>query len=507
MRDDTLETRIEVDSLGKINVPKEAYYGAFTVRAKQTFQISGRLAHPQYIKYLAILKRACAVANKKLGTLDGRIAKAIIQAADEIINSIGNKKEYGQIKISEYGKFEELFPLDVFQAGAGTPFNMNMNEVLANIAIKKLGGKQGDYNLAHPNNHVNMSQSSNDVTPTAIRLTALYLFKSLEQELDALSHAFAKKAREYKDVVKVGMTHLEDAVPITFGQVFYSYAHSLDDAARRISAAKESLLELGIGGTAIGTGITTHPDFKKTVVDELSKETGFKLKVGADSIQLTWSMAAFAYFSSALKTLALDINKICNDLRLMNSGPQTGFAQIVLPEVEPGSSIMPGKINPSVAECMNQICYQVFGNDTAITHAADNGQLELNVMTPVIGYNLFFSIDILAAGMKMLRTDCVDGIKVNEERCAYLLDRNPIIATALNPYLGYEVVAELVKEALREDKPIREIVLKYNLIQADILNKLLDPKKLTQPSVVDAKLANEIKASNAYKKFKVIIGK
>ncbi|MBI2136714.1 aspartate ammonia-lyase [Candidatus Woesearchaeota archaeon] len=492
-----MKTRTEKDSLGKIEVPLEAYYGSFTVRAMQNFQISGIKAHKQYIKSLAILKKSCAAANLKLGLLDAAIGKAIIEAANLIISD----------NFAQYGKSKELFPLDIFQAGAGTPFNMNMNEVIANIAIIKLGGKQGDYSIVHPNNHVNMSQSSNDVTPTTIRLATLALLDNLEYEVKALSHSFTRKAREYKDVVKVGMTHLEDAVPITFGQVFYSYAHSLDDASRRISAAKESLLELGIGGTAIGTGLNTHPDFKKTVVEELSKETNFKLRVSPDSVQSTWSMAAFTYASSTIKALAIDINKICNDLRLMNSGPQTGFAQIILPEVEPGSSIMPGKVNPSIAECMNMICYQVFGNDTAITHAADNGQLELNVMTPVIGYNLFTSIDILAKGMKMLREYCADGIIVNEERCRYLLERNPIIATALNPFLGYEVVAELVKEALKDDKSIREVVLKYNLIPLKVLDDLLDHIKLTKPNMPDLILAKEIRSSKEYQAYKAEIGK
>ena len=492
-----MKTRTEKDCLGNIEVPLEAYYGSFTVRAAQNFKISGRLAHPQYIKSLAILKKSCAAANLKLGLLDKKVGDAILLAADSIISD----------DFSQYGKPEELFPLDVFQAGAGTPFNMNMNEVLANIAITKLGGKQGDYSLVHPNNHVNMSQSSNDVTPTTIRLATLALLKNLEHEINALSHSFAKKAREYKDVVKVGMTHLEDAVPITFGQVFYSYAHSLEDALRRVSAAKESLLELGIGGTAIGTGITTHPDFKKTVIEELTKETGFKLKVSPDSIMLTWSMAAFVEVSSALKNLALELNKISNDLRLMNSGPETGFAQIVLPEVEPGSSIMPGKINPSVAECLNMICYQAIGNDLTITLASENGQLELNVMTPVIGYNLFFSIDILTAGMKMLREFNIEGLKVNVERCTQLLEKNPIIATALNPYLGYEVVAELIKEAWKENKPIREIVLKHALIEQKVLSELLDAKRLTQPGIVDKRLAASVKESDAYKAYRKMIGK
>jgi len=487
--------RVEKDSLGDVMVPDDAFYGSFTVRAMKNFQISGIKAHKEFILSLARIKKCCAIANMKLEQLDKKKALAISAAADEIINSS-----------AVYGTFEELFPLDVFQAGAGTPFNMNMNEVLANIASDKLGKKKGTY-LVHPNNHVNMAQSSNDVIPTAVRLACLVLLPRLEHELASLIKEFGKKARHYKDIVKVGMTHLEDAVPITFGQVFYSFAHSLEEALKKVRASKDSLSNIPIGGTAVGTGLNAHPKFKVTVVNELSKETNHKLRPANDSIQLTWSMQDFLELSSALRIIAVELNKISNDLRLMNSGPNTALAQISLPEVEPGSSIMPGKVNPSIPECMNMICFQVIGNDTAVSHAADASQLELNVMTPVIAHNLFTSIEILTNGIKMLNDLSIRGLKVNEERCQELLEKNPVIATSLNPYLGYEVVAELVKIALRENKPIRQIVQRYNLVQDNLLDKLLNAKKLTQPLVADTKLADKIRASNGYKNFRESIGK
>lgn len=469
-------SRIEKDSLSEIEVPDDVLYGAFTTRAFNNFRISGLRAKPEFIKSIALIKKAAAMANMKLGMLDKKTGDAIIQAADEVIE----------------GKHMEQFILDVFQAGAGTPFNMNTNEVIANIAIKKLGGKPGDYRLVHPNNHVNMAQSSNDVIPTAIRLSVLLTLPPLIRELEEIISAFYEKAREYDHVIKVGRTHLEDAVPIRYGQVFGGYAVSLGKCIVRLGAAENSMLELGIGGTAVGTGINTHPDFKKTIISELSKLTGFEFYQG-NSIMLQWSMAGFVDVSSALRILAIELNKISNDLRLLNSGPKTGIAEIILPEVEPGSSIMPGKINPSIPEAVNMVCFQVIGNDHAVALAAEAGQLELNVMTPLIAFDLLWSIELLTNTIRMLREKCVSGIRVDEKRCAELLEKSHALATVLNPYIGYDAVAELVKTALAENKSLRQVLVEKDIIPAKYLNEILDAMKMTEPRAIDKRIIDEIR--------------
>jgi len=440
-------SRIERDSLGEVEVPDDALYGAFTTRAYNNFQISGIKAKPELIKSYAIIKKACALANMKLGMLDERIGNAIVQAADEVIE----------------GKHMQYFILDVFQAGAGTPFNMNTNEVIANIAIKKLGGRPGDYNLVHPNNHVNMAQSSNDVTPTAIRLSVLLMLSPLIAELEKLASEFLAKAEEYDNVIKVGRTHLEDALPIRYGQVFEGYASSLQKCIERLNNAKKAMLELSIGGTAVGTGVNTHPEFKKTVILELRRLTNFEFYSG-NSIALAWSMAGFVEMSNALRILAIELNKISNDLRLLNSGPDAGIAEIILPEVQPGSSIMPGKINPSIAEAVNMVCFQVIGNDHALTLAAEAGQFELNVMTPLIAFDLLWSIELLTNTIRMFREKCIAGMRVNEERCAQLLENSHSFGAVLNPYIGYDMVAELVKIALRENKTLKQVIVERNII-------------------------------------------
>jgi len=469
-------SRIEKDSLGKIEVPEDALYGAFTTRASKNFQISWLRAKPEFIKSIALIKKAAAIANMKLGMLDGKIGKAIAQAADEVIE----------------GKHNDQFILDVFQAGAGTPFNMNVNEVIANVAIKKLGGKPGDYHIVHPNNHVNMAQSSNDVIPTAIRLSVLLTLPSLLKELEEIIDAFREKAKEYDHVIKVGRTHLEDAVPIRCGQVFGAYAASLDKCIVWLSNGENSMLELGIGGTAVGTGINTHPDFKKMVVSELSKLTGFEFYQG-NSIALSWSMAGFVEVSNSLRILAIELNKISNDLRLLSSGPKAGIAEIILPEVEPGSSIMPGKINPSIPEAVNMVCFQVIGNDHAVALAAEAGQLELNVMTPLIAFDLLWSIELLTNTLRMLREKCIEGMKVDEKRCGELLENSHALATVLNPYIGYDAVAELVKTALAENKPLRQVIIEKDIIPEKYLNEILDARKMTEPGVVDKRIIEEIK--------------
>ncbi|MBU4373861.1 MAG: aspartate ammonia-lyase [Euryarchaeota archaeon] len=469
-------TRVEKDSLGEIEVPENALYGAFTTRASKNFKISGLRAKPEFIKSIAMIKKAAAIANMKLGMLDKKIGDAVIQAADEVIQ----------------GKHSDQFILDVFQAGAGTPFNMNTNEVIANVAILKLGKKPGDYHLVHPNNHVNMAQSSNDVIPTAIRLSVLLTSPHLIEELEEIIAAFRAKARKYDRVIKVGRTHLEDAVPIRYGQVLDGYAASLEKCIERLKIAEKSMLELSIGGTAVGTGINTHPDFKKTVISELNKLTGIEFYSG-NCIMLSWSMAGFVEVSNALRILAIELNKISNDLRLLNSGPKTGIAEIILPEVEPGSSIMPGKINPSVPEAVNMVCFQVIGNDHAVSLAAEAGQLELNVMTPLIAFDLLWSIELLTNTIRMFREFCVSGMVVDEKRCIELLENSHALATVLNPYIGYDAVAGLVKTALADNKSLRQVLVEKDIIPEKYLNEILDARKMTEPRVVDKKIIEEIR--------------
>ncbi len=468
-------SRIEKDSLGEIEVPDDVLYGAFTTRASRNFRISGITAKSDFIRSLAIIKKACALTNIKLGMLDEIKGNAIIHAAEEIIE----------------GKYRDQFILDVFQAGAGTPFNMNMNEVIANAANIRLGGKPGDYSKIHPNNHVNMAQSSNDVIPTTIRLSALFTSILLQKELSALISAFFGKSREYDHVIKVGRTHLEDAVPVTYGQVFEGYAGALEECLKKLDLALQCMLELGIGGTAIGTGINTHPDFKSRVIAELNTLTGFEFYSG-NSILLSWSMTAFVDVSNALRMLAIGLNKISNDLRLLNSGPRTGISEIVLPEVEPGSSIMPGKINPSIVEAVNMVCFQVAGNDHALAAAAEGGQLELNVMTPLIAYDLLWSIELLTKAIKMFREDCVEGITVNEERCLELLERSHSLATVLNPYIGYDAVADLVKKAQAENKSLKQVLIEKDIIPSTYLSEILDADKMTSPQVIDKMVVEAI---------------
>jgi aspartate ammonia-lyase len=468
--------RIEKDSLGDVEVPDDALYGAFTTRAFNNFRISGIKANPDLISSYAIIKKAAALANMQLDMLDKEIGKAIVLAADEVIE----------------GKHEIEFIIDAFQAGAGTSSHMNTNEVIANIANIKLGGKAGKYDRVHPNNHVNMAQSSNDVTPTAARLSVLLTLPALVTELEGLSAGFRSKAIEYDDVIKVGRTHLEDAVPIRFGQVFEGYAASIEKCVDNLKNAGNGMLELGIGGTAVGTGINTHPDFKDTIISQLRDLTGFGFYKG-NSIMLAWSMLPFVAVSNALRMLALDLNKISNDLRLLNSGPKAGISEVVLPEVQPGSSIMPGKINPSIAEAMNMVCFQVIGNDHAVSLAAGAGQFELNVMTPLIAFDILWSVGLMTNTVSMFREKCVSGMTVSEARCTELLDKSQCLATVLNPYIGYDNVSRLVKTALRENKSLKQVIIEQDVIPEKYLTEILDARKMTEPGVVDKRIVGEIR--------------
>ncbi len=453
--------------MGEIKVPAKAYWGVQTQRALDNFEISGLHARPDFVRATVIVKRAAAEAHIAIGDLDPRIGKAIVQAADEILG----------------GKLPDQFVIDVYQAGAGTSHNMNANEVLANRAIEILGGKKGDYKLVHPNDHVNMSQSTNDVIPTSMRVATYTLVQSLLPELGYLQQAFQKKAKEFDDVVKTGRTHLMDAAPIRLGQVLAAYAQVIRKDILRMKTVAERLLELNIGATAVGTGLNADPRYITKSVAQISKITGYPFQPASNMVEMTQSMADFVDVSGALRVLAVDLTKIANDLRLMGSGPYTGLNEIKLPAVQPGSSIMPGKVNPVIAECLNMICFEVMGNDSTVMMAAQAGQLELNVMMPIIAHNLIESLIILRNGTKMLRERLLQGLEVNAERLKVLVEKNPGMALALNPYLGFETTAEIVKQALREDKTIREVVLERGLMRNDELDRILDPYSLTEVGI------------------------
>ncbi len=476
--------RIEKDVMGEVKVPDGSYYGAFTARAKENFQISGIRAHKEFLVSLATIKKAAALANMELKQLDDKLGNAIVKAADEVIS----------------GKFDSYFILDVYQAGAGTPFNMNCNEIIANRATEILGGKLGQY-IVNPNNHVNMAQSTNDVIPTATKIAVLSMLESLTLEAEMLKDSLRRKADEFKEILKVGRTHWEDAVPVTLGQEFESYAVAIEKDISRLISASNELKELGIGGTAIGTGITTHPKFHETIVNKLKDLTRIDLKTSNNLLEQTQNYNCFVSFSSSLKMLAINLIRIANNLSILNSGPKAGISEIILPDVEPGSSIMPGKINPSIPECVLMVCFDVLGKDKAVESAAQYSILELNVMCPIIAYNMLQSMKILTNSLKMFREFCINGIEANEERCLELLHKSTAIATALNPYLGYQGVSKVVKEALKNNSIIRDIVLKYGLIEEEDLDLILSPEEMTQPKEPDNELISKIKNSESYRKF------
>lgn len=460
-----MEFRIEKDTLGLKEVPREAYYGVQTVRAIENFPISGLKLHPQMNRAIGYVKQAAAEANLKFGLLEKKLAGAIITAARQVVE----------------GKFDGQFMVDAFQAGAGTSYNMNANEIIANRAIELLGGQKGDYSLVHPNDHVNMAQSTNDVFPTAMRLAGIHLCKELLCAIEGLALAFDAKAGEFDAIIKSGRTHLQDAVPIRLGQEFKSYSSAIRKGASRIDDAIDSLHDLGIGGTAVGTGINTHPDFRRTVVDKLCEYTRYPLRVAPDPIVAINSMADFAYLSSCMKDLSLEIIKIANDLRLMSCGPRTGLAEITLPAVQPGSSIMPGKVNPVMAEMINMVCFHAAGNDLAVSMAAQAGQFELNVMMPVIAHNIFESLAILKNGVKVFKERCIEGITANAERCKEYAEMSAGLATALNPYIGYEKAASVAKEAVTKGKSVRQVILERGILTEDELKDILEPYAMTEP--------------------------
>ena len=449
--------RKEKDSLGVKTVPDDALYGIHTARSLDNFNVAGERMPLEIIYGMVKLKWACAKANQRLGLLPAKKATAIVQACRLVLG----------------GKFDDQFAVDVFQAGSGTSSNMNVNEVVANVACEWLGGRRGERTRVHPNDDVNKGESTNNIFPSAIKIASVDLSEILLKNLDRLIRQLRKKGTAFAKVIKSGRTHLQDAVPVTLGQEFNAYARALEKDVARVEQAAEKLLELGVGGNAIGTGVNTKKMFRPFIVRELNAITGKRYKVAMDGLEVTQFMTDLAEMSSALKLLALDLLKICNDLRLLSSGPNTGLGEIVLPPVEPGSSIMPGKINPSICEAMGMACMQVVGFDHAVSMACGAGQLELNTNMPLIGFNLVKSFRILERGCAMLASKCVAGIRANRETCAAHFERSAGLATVLNPKFGYDRVAELVKESLRTKKTLRQLVLDKKIMSEKELNRIL----------------------------------
>ncbi len=460
-------TRSEKDPLGSKAVPADALFGVQTVRAMENFPISGLRPLPPFVDATVWIKKAAALTHRETGRLEPRLADAIVRAADEVLA----------------GDHREHFVVDVYQAGAGTSHNMNANEVLANRANEILGAARGAYAPVHPNDHVNMAQSTNDVIPTAIRLSSLAALGPLLKAGAALRDAFVTKGKEFDDVLKSGRTHLQDAMPIRLGQEFTAYAGTLDRCLRRLDESANYLCDLGIGGSAVGTGVNVEPEYPAAMVRHLRAMTGLELREGQDRIQLMQSLGDVAAFSSQLRILALDLGKIASDLRLMASGPRTGLDEIRLPAVQPGSSIMPGKINPSIPEMVNQVCFQVVGNDACVGACAEHGQLELNVMMPVVAYNVLLSEQILTNAMRVLADRCVVGIEANEAQCLYWLERSAALATALAPQIGYARAAELSKQSVKENVLIRDLVVREKVLPPEEIDAVLDMRRMTEIGV------------------------
>jgi len=463
--------RIERDPLGEKPVPSDAYYGIQTVRALENFPISGLRAPADLVTATVQVKKCAAEANVALGRLPADVGTAIIGAAAEVLA----------------GGLREQFVVDVYQAGAGTSHNMNANEVLANRAGEQLGEPRGGYTRVHPNDHVNMGQSTNDVYPTATRLALLQTTAALAAAGRALADAVDAKARAFSDVLKVGRTHLQDAVPMTLGQELGGYAACIRRGAEDVEQAARQLLELNLGATAVGTGLNAGDDFTRLVVSGLARDTGLAVVPAANRFRVTQSMGDVLAVSGAMRRLAVEVGKVASDLRLLAMGPRAGIAEVRLPAVQPGSSIMPGKVNPSIPEMVNQVCFQVIGCDATIAAAADAGQLELNVMMPVIAWNALHASSILTQALTVFRTRTVDGLDADAERCRELLDRSTAVATALSPYLGYAMTAEIAKAAVATNRSIRDLVLERGLMPADRLDRVLSPEAMTEPGVPGVK--------------------
>jgi aspartate ammonia-lyase len=460
-------TRIERDPLGELPVPADALYGVQTERARLNFPISGLRPHPLFVDAVVWIKKAAALTHRETGRLDPKLADAIVRAADEVLD----------------GRHREHFVVDPYQAGAGTSHHMNVNEVLANRANELLGARRGEYTPVHPNDHVNMAQSTNDVIPTAIRLGALSLVGPLLDALDRLAAAFLAKGSAFDAVLKSGRTHLQDATPIRLGQEFQAYGHTVQRNRERMARAADDLRDLGIGGTAVGTGLNAEPRYPALMVNHLRDMTGLDVREGGDRVQLMQSMGDAAALSAMLRVYAVDLGKIANDIRLLASGPRTGLAEIRLPAVQPGSSIMPGKVNPSIAEMVNMVCFQAIGNDVAITTAAEAGQLELNVMMPLIAHDLLFTLATLTSASRVFAERCVEGIEADAAMCAHWLDRSPALVTALAPRIGYAAAAQLAKEAVVRDLSVRDLLLEKGILKGRELEEVLDLRAMTELGV------------------------
>ena len=459
--------RVEKDSIGVKDIPEEVYYGVQTLRAAENFHITGLNMHPEIINSLAYIKKASAITNCEVGILEKKKAQAIVQACDEIIE----------------GKFHDDFIVDPIQGGAGTSLNMNANEVIANRAIEILGGKKGDYTIVNPNDDVNCGQSTNDVIPTAGKMTSLHLLQNLKKQLLRLYDALNEKAKEFDHVIKMGRTQMQDAVPIRLGQEFKAYSVAIMRDIHRMDKAMDEMRTLNMGGTAIGTGINADENYLRRIVPNLSEISGMEFIQAFDLIDATQNLDSFVAVSGAVKACAVTLSKMSNDLRLMSSGPRAGFGEINLPAKQNGSSIMPGKVNPVIPEVVNQVAFNIIGNDMTITMAAEAGQLELNAFEPIIFYCMFQSIDTLGYAVETLVDNCIVGITANEERCRQLVENSVGIITAICPHVGYEKTADIAKKAINSNESVRSLILKENIMDEEELSRILDQIHMTEPGI------------------------
>lgn len=475
MTENEMEFRVEKDSIGTKDVPENVYYGVQSLRAAENFHITGLNMHPEIINSLAYIKKAAAITNCEAGLLDKRRTQAIVQACDEILE----------------GKFREDFIVDPIQGGAGTSLNMNANEVIANRAIEILGGKKGDYSVVNPNDHVNCGQSTNDVIPTAGKMTSLRLLKKLKKQLLRLHSALEQKADEFDGVIKMGRTQLQDAVPIRLGQEFKAYSVAILRDLNRMDKAMDEMRTLNMGGTAVGTGLNADESYLRRIVPNLSEISGMDLVQAYDLIDATQNLDSFVAVSGAVKACAVTLSKIANDLRLMSSGPRAGFGEINLPAKQNGSSIMPGKVNPVIPEVVNQVAFNAIGNDMTITMAAEAGQLELNAFEPIIFYCLFQSIDTIAYAVNTFVDNCVIGITANETRCRYFVENSVGIITAICPYVGYQKATEIAKEAIKTGESVRKLIIEKGLLAKEQMDEIMDPVQMTEPGI-SGKTVNKI---------------
>lgn len=472
-----MATRKEHDFIGELEIDDSVYYGVQTFRAVENFNIShDRLGNfPRFVRNLARVKKAAALANFELGLLDKSIKDAIVSACDKIIE----------------GGYYDQFVVDMFQGGAGTSTNMNANEVIANIGLEILGHKKGEYQYLHPNDHVNLSQSTNDAYPTALRMALHDYLSDLAKAMEHLKKAYERKAKEFENVLKMGRTQLQDAVPMTLGREFQTFAVMMGEDIQRVLEARKLVLEINMGGTAIGTGINSHPDYPKVVEKKLREVSGHDYIVASDLIEATQDTGAYVQISGVLKRVSAKLSKVCNDLRLLSSGPKCGLNEINLPKMQPGSSIMPGKVNPVIPEVVNQVCFFVIGSDVTVTFASEGGQLQLNVFEPVIAYSLFNSIVMLEKAMKTLADKCIDGITANEQICSDFVYNSIGIVTALNPYIGYENSASIAKEALNTGKRVYDLALERGLLSKEELDNILTPQNMLNPHLTRDDIAKK----------------